>query len=58
MTDVGLSVRVDAFGNMFGRRAGRDSDANQILIGSHLDSQPGGGIYDGALGVVAALEFV
>lgn len=51
-----LDVRIDAFGNVFGRREGTDPDAAPILVGSHLDSQPYGGIYDGALGVVAALE--
>jgi len=56
--DAGLDLRVDAFGNMFARRAGVESDAAPVLVGSHLDSQPYGGIYDGALGVVAALEFV
>lgn len=55
---LGLSVRIDAFGNVFGRREGADPDAAPVLLGSHLDSQPYGGIYDGALGVVAALEFV
>ncbi len=54
---AGLSVRVDGFGNMFGRREGKRS-IEPVLVGSHLDSQPRGGIYDGALGVVAALEFV
>jgi N-carbamoyl-L-amino-acid hydrolase len=58
MAEAGLSTRVDAVGNMFGRRTGTDSDAAPVLLGSHLDSQPNGGIYDGALGVVAALEFV
>ena len=58
LTDAGLSVRVDAFGNVFGRREGTDPDAAPVLLGSHLDSQPRGGIYDGALGVVAAVEFV
>ncbi|MFP8953184.1 Zn-dependent hydrolase [Natrialbaceae archaeon A-arb3/5] len=57
MEAAGLSVRVDEFGNMFGRREGARS-AEPVLIGSHLDSQPYGGIYDGALGCVAALEFV
>ena len=56
--DAGLDTRVDAFGNTFARRAGTDPDAAPVLVGSHLDSQPNGGIYDGALGVVAALEFV
>jgi N-carbamoyl-L-amino-acid hydrolase len=55
---AGLSVRVDEVGNVFGRREGTDPDAAPVLLGSHLDSQPHGGIYDGALGVVAALEFV
>ena len=58
MEVAGLDVRVDEFGNVFGRRTGSNSDAGTVLIGSHLDSQPRGGIYDGALGVVAALESV
>ncbi|MFC4360474.1 Zn-dependent hydrolase [Halobium salinum] len=58
MEDAGLAVRVDEFGNMFGRREGTNPDANPVLVGSHLDSQPYGGIYDGQLGVIAALEFV
>lgn len=58
MSEAGLSIRVDEVGNMFGRREGTDPDAAPVLLGSHLDSQPDGGIYDGALGVVAALEFV
>jgi len=58
MEDAGLETRVDEMGNMFGRRSGTDPDADPVLLGSHLDSQPYGGIYDGALGVVAALECV
>lgn len=58
MEAVGLDVRVDEMGNMFGRRPGSDPDAGTVLVGSHLDSQPHGGIYDGPLGVVSALEFV
>ncbi len=58
MEAAGLDIRVDEMGNMFGRRPGRDPEAGTILLGSHLDSQPRGGIYDGPLGVVAALEFV
>ncbi|WP_251343939.1 Zn-dependent hydrolase [Haloplanus halophilus] len=58
MTDAGLDVRVDEVGNVFGRRPGADPDAGTVLLGSHLDSQPHGGIYDGPLGVLAALEFV
>ncbi|WP_262177038.1 Zn-dependent hydrolase [Haloarcula laminariae] len=58
MEDAGLETRVDRMGNMFGRRSGTDSSADPVLLGSHLDSQPFGGIYDGALGVVAALECI
>lgn len=58
MTELGLEVRIDEFGNMFGRREGTDPDADTVLVGSHLDSQPYGGIYDGALGVIGALELV
>ncbi|WP_248897794.1 Zn-dependent hydrolase [Haloplanus halobius] len=57
-TAAGLDTRIDAFGNTFARREGTDPDAAPVLAGSHLDSQPDGGIYDGALGVVAALELV
>jgi len=55
---AGLSLRVDAMGNMFARRAGRDPARKPVLIGSHLDSQPSGGKFDGALGVLAALEVI
>jgi len=58
LEEAGLNVRVDEFGNIFGRRDGVDSSASPILIGSHLDSQPYGGMYDGALGVIAALEVI
>ena len=58
LDDLGIDVRVDEFGNMFGRREGTDPEADPVLVGSHLDSQPYGGIYDGAMGVVAALEFL
>jgi N-carbamoyl-L-amino-acid hydrolase len=53
---IGLSVRVDTMGNMFARRAGRDPARLPVLMGSHLDSQPSGGKFDGALGVIAGLE--
>lgn len=54
--EAGLSVRVDAMGNMFARREGRDPSRLPVLFGSHLDSQPSGGKFDGALGVMAGLE--
>jgi len=53
---AGLAVRVDAMGNMFARRAGRDPARLPVLFGSHLDSQPSGGKFDGALGVIGGLE--
>lgn len=53
---LGLTVRVDAIGNMFARRPGRDPERAPVLMGSHLDSQPSGGKFDGALGVLAGLE--
>ena len=53
---LGLTVRVDAIGNMFARREGRDPTRKPVLFGSHLDSQPSGGKFDGALGVLAGLE--
>jgi beta-ureidopropionase / N-carbamoyl-L-amino-acid hydrolase len=53
---LGLKVRVDSMGNMFARREGRDPTRPPVLMGSHLDSQPTGGKFDGALGVIAGLE--
>jgi len=53
---AGLRVRVDEFANMFARRDGRNNALPPVLCGSHLDSQPKGGRYDGALGVMAGLE--
>lgn len=52
----GLTPRVDDFGNIYGRRAGEEPDLPPVLVGSHLDTVPGGGRFDGILGVVAALE--
>jgi N-carbamoyl-L-amino-acid hydrolase len=56
LEDLGLDVRIDGLGNIFGRREGTDPDAEPVLIGSHLDSQPYGGRFDGQLGVLTALE--
>jgi N-carbamoyl-L-amino-acid hydrolase len=53
---VGCKVRVDSVGNMFARRPGRDPDLPPVGTGSHLDSQPTGGKFDGAYGVLAGLE--
>ncbi|MFN7090819.1 MAG: Zn-dependent hydrolase [Allorhizobium sp.] len=56
--DAGLTMGVDTMGNMFMTRAGTDPDALPVYIGSHLDTQPTGGKYDGVLGVLAGLEAV
>ncbi len=53
---AGCTVSVDGLGNMFARRAGRDATLAPIAIGSHLDTQPTGGKYDGIIGVMAGLE--
>lgn len=55
---AGLTAATDAAGNLFLTLAGRDRAALPVLVGSHLDSQPTGGKFDGAAGVVAALEAV
>lgn len=55
---AGLSMGVDRMGNMFARREGTDPDALPVYVGSHLDTQPTGGKYDGVLGVLGGLEIV
>lgn len=52
---LGLSARYDDVGNLFGRLSGRDPEANVVLTGSHVDTVIGGGKYDGAYGIIAAL---
>jgi beta-ureidopropionase / N-carbamoyl-L-amino-acid hydrolase len=56
--DAGLEVHVDALGTMFGIRKGRDMSKAPVGLGSHLDTQPTGGKFDGVLGTLAALEVV
>lgn len=56
--DAGLEVKIDALGSMFALRKGRDMSKAPIGIGSHLDTQPTGGKFDGILGVLGALEVV
>ncbi|WLR91586.1 Zn-dependent hydrolase [Shinella zoogloeoides] len=56
--DAGLTMGVDTMGNMFMTRAGTDPDALPVYVGSHLDTQPTGGKYDGVLGVLSGLEVV
>jgi len=55
---AGCSVKVDEMGNMFARRAGVDDNLPPVVLGSHLDTQPTGGKFDGVLGVLGALEVV
>ncbi len=56
--DAGLSMGVDRMGSMFARREGTDPDALPVYVGSHLDTQPTGGKFDGVLGVLGALEVI
>ena len=56
--DAGMSMGVDQMGTMFARREGTDPDALPVYVGSHLDTQPTGGKYDGVLGVLGGLEIV
>lgn len=56
MEETGLVVRTDAVGNIFGRMEGTRGDLPPLMMGSHIDTVPGGGRYDGALGVLGALE--
>ena len=56
--EAGCSMGLDQMGNMFARREGTDPDALPVYVGSHLDTQPTGGKYDGVLGVLAGLELV
>jgi len=56
--EIGLEVMVDEMGNIFGKRAGKNRALPPVVSGSHIDSQPKGGRFDGILGVMGALEVV
>jgi len=56
--DAGMEMGIDTMGNMFASRAGSDPDALPVYVGSHLDTQPTGGKYDGVLGVLGGLEVI
>lgn len=56
MRDAGLTVRIDAAGNIIGRREGSEPGLPPVMFGSHIDSVPGGGNYDGDVGVIGAIE--
>ena len=57
-TEAGLTVTIDKIGNVFMRREGRNPSLPPIMSGSHIDTQPTGGKYDGNYGVLAALEVI
>jgi len=56
--EAGCSIKVDKMGNIFARRPGKDDSLPPVMTGSHIDSQPTGGKFDGAYGVLAGLEVV
>lgn len=58
MTDVGLSVEIDDFGNVIGYKIGKKPDLPVVMVGSHTDSVPNGGNYDGVVGVLSAIEVI
>lgn len=55
---AGCTIEIDQMGNIFARRAGTEPDLPPVLIGSHLDTQPTGGKFDGVYGVLAGLEVI
>lgn len=57
-TEAGCTMWIDGMGNMFARRPGTEPAVPPVLVGSHLDTQPEGGRFDGVLGVLAALEIL
>tara|TARA_Y100001970_G_scaffold294256_1_gene449246 strand:+ start:35755 stop:36945 length:1191 start_codon:yes stop_codon:yes gene_type:complete len=56
--DAGCEVSIDEMGNIFARRAGKNNSLAPVMTGSHIDSQPTGGKYDGIYGVLAGLEVI
>jgi N-carbamoyl-L-amino-acid hydrolase len=56
--EAGCTVKVDGIGNIFARRSGRNDALPPVIAGSHIDSQPSGGKFDGAYGILSALEVV
>ena len=56
LKELDLKITVDEMGNIFGRRPGKNNDLAPVMSGSHIDSQPKGGRFDGILGVMGALE--
>ena len=58
MVDAGLTVETDGFGNVIGHKVGKNPDLPVVMVGSHTDSVPNGGNYDGVVGVLSAIEVI
>jgi allantoate deiminase len=58
MKEAGMTVRLDGFGNLIGRLTGKNPEAPAVMLGSHIDTQPYAGRFDGIIGVVGAIEVV
>lgn len=58
MRELGLAVTIDAIGNVYGRRPGLEDPLRPVMVGSHIDSVPTAGIFDGCLGVMGGLEII
>lgn len=58
MTDAGLVAEIDGFGNVIGHKIGKNPDLSVVMVGSHTDSVPNGGNYDGVVGVLSAIEAI
>jgi N-carbamoyl-L-amino-acid hydrolase len=58
ITKAGLTVRIDAVGNLVGKRSGKNNNLPSIAFGSHIDSVPNGGNYDGDVGSMGAIEVI
>lgn len=58
MKEAGLTIRIDHFGNVIGRREGTNPNAKVVMMGSHIDSVPNGGNFDGVVGVLGAIEVI
>lgn len=58
MTDAGLTVETDDFGNVISYKIGKNPDLPAVMVGSHTDSVPNGGNYDGVVGVLSAIEVI
>ncbi len=58
MEEAGLRAEIDGFGNLIGRTEGTDKDKPVLILGSHIDSQPYGGRFDGTAGALGAIEVI